>query len=387
MKTRRRQGPDRLMYDVPSHVHVLKGRWRWVPPPRWRAFGAVAEKLSDEPIFTRAAFDRANDLNEFWHQCQLEREGVIYAPSKIPGSVGWLLDEFQKSVQYRLMKPSTQEGVDWAFRVLADSPIARHPVKAVERKHCKSLYQVCFDEYGHHQALTVVKWLRRALTFAMDDKGLIKTNPAFALGLTHPKARQVVWTWDEIRAVAKSALRLGRRSVALALLLAYDCGQRPGDVRSVTWAQFDGEGIAWAQAKTNAVAWTPLTDLTNRFLRRTARSATGHIVVSETTGTPYTKMQWSRAFRLVLKAAKIKRQLWLADTRRTAGTEILAGGGRAEPLTGHRINSPVLRTYQVPSKEAARSAQRSRQRVDTLLPAQKASTITRDTPPRGSKKA
>lgn len=368
MKTHRLRGPDGLAYDVPQHVLLQRGKWRWVPPMRWRP-GPVSEFLC-QGRFTQDAFKRAIELNQFWHEAFLERRGAGLA-SPLKHTLEWLAGEFQKTVEYRLMKPRTREDVDWAFRLLTKegSPWRRAKVQSIDRAACKALFQTMHDSVGHRQALKVLTWLRRLMTYAMDLR-LITVNPASRLDLPHPKPRQIVWTWLELRAACRAAVRMGRPSIALALLIAYDSAQRPGDVLACQWPQFDGEGIAWLQQKTGKVAWTPLKAPARYLLRHTPRLEAGAIIVNERSGKPYTRLQWSRAFREVLEAAGINRDLRLADTRRTAGSEILAGGGKAEPLGGWAINSPILGTYQVPSKEAARASQASRRRIEHLLPQQ-----------------
>jgi len=373
---KRKRGPDGRWYDVPQYCHVIGKKWRWIPSPEWRESGAVGETLVDAPVFTRANLDRANDLNDLWNGVHLERSGKV-TPNKrraLAGSVAWLIREFEQTVEYRLMADRTKEGIDWAFRVLTESPMAQKDVRTIQAHHCKQYYEQCFKAYGHHQALRAITWLRKLLSYARLGKGLIKENPAFALELEHPPPRKVVWSWPELRAMLRAAFRANRWSIAMALSIAYDSSQRLGDVMDVQWSQYDGEGLDWGQEKTGTDGWTPLSRRTIRLLaavRRRAATAGAElgpwIVVNENTGTRYSSRgPFGRVFRKIKKAAKIERRVTFHDVRRTVGSEIFAGGGRIEPITLHVPGSPAAKPYQIHSKEAAREAQGRRQRITEI---------------------
>jgi integrase len=77
---------------------------------------------------------------------------------------------------------------------------------------------------------------------------------------------------------------------------------------------------------------------------------------------------FNRIFLKIRGKAGIRSGLRFRDLRRTAGTEIAAGGGRPETQLGIRPGLPVVKHYEVPSKEASRRTQeqRIRLKVETL---------------------
>jgi integrase len=72
--------------------------------------------------------------------------------------------------------------------------------------------------------------------------------------------------------------------------------------------------------------------------------------------------EFSKRFRVIAEAAGLPGELQFRDLRRTAATEISAGGGRSEAVTGHVPGSPMLRVYEMPTKDAARVSQSTRNR-------------------------
>lgn len=342
-----------------KHVHLVRGKWRWIAPKPYRAAGAVSEYLTRDSVLSAKAMERAEGLNAWWSAAVAEGRGARPAAQVIPGSLGALIPAFQRSPDYKGMKPRTREGVDWALAVIARNPISEPPVGRIEPRDCLLFHQTVLDKKGPHQAKRALTWLRRLLSFAR-LRGMTAHNPAGKLGLRSEPPREQVWTVQQIDAFKVAAIAAGRLSIALAVQLAYDSAQREADILGAAWSQFDGEGLSWRQGKTGRKVWTALGAETLAMLAATPRAST-QIVVSETTGRPYHQRgSFGRVFRKIRKAAELPPELRFHDLRRTAASEVMAGGGRAEPLTGHRPGSPVLRVYEVPNKDAARAAQAAR---------------------------
>lgn len=342
-----------------KHVHLVRGKWRWVVPKAWREIGAVSEYLTRDDVLTPAAIERANGLNAWWSAALAERRGGRPKAVIVPNSLGALIPEFQRSPDYKGMRKRTREGVDWALKVIARYPMARAPADRIEPRDCLAFHQKMLDGKGPHQAKRALTWLRRLLSFAR-LRGALAVNPAGKLGLRSQPPREQSWTREQIEAFKARALKRGRPSMALAVQLAYDSSQRQADVLAAAWTQFDGEGISWRQGKTGRKVWTPLSEATLAMLAETPRVST-QIIVSETTGKPYIdRGAFGRVFRKIRMKAGLPADLRYADLRRTAASEVMAGGGRAEPITGHRPGSPVLRVYEVPNRDAARAAQKAR---------------------------
>lgn len=214
-------------------------------------------------------------------------------------------------------------------------------------------------KYSRPKANKLIKWLRRILTLAV-ELGERHDNPALALGLKRNAGRTQAWAVEEVETVKEVAVQNSHRAVALTVQLCYDTSQRLSDILSAKWSQFDGEGLSFTQAKTGARVWVPLSDESLRMLSETPRTAVT-IITSDITGRPFRSQTGvGKPFRKIRKLAGIREDLTIHDLRRTAATEAFSAGARAEPITGHRPGSNVLKTYEIPNKEAARRTQASR---------------------------
>jgi integrase len=144
-------------------------------------------------------------------------------------------------------------------------------------------------------------------------------------------------------------------------MLAYDTTQRLGDVLKIQHGHFDGEGVKVTQGKTEKEVWCPLAPETIALYRRIERRAV--TMVYGTSGRPITnRTYFNRVFRKIAEAVDLPPDLQFRDLRRTGISEVLAGGGRGEPISGHAQGSLAIRIYEVADKEAARSSMAARRR-------------------------
>jgi integrase len=197
------------------------------------------------------------------------------------------------------------------------------------------------------------------------DEGWRTTNPASGLRIGRSAARTRVWTPDELARLKIAAVAAGKPSVALAVELAYDLGQRIGDVLRLTWSQWSGSEFALTQTKRKAKVAIPVlsNDLLGRLNSMERKGV--QIVLSEVTGRPYAYGAFRSAFARIRKAADLPPDLQVRDTRRTALIEAGDGGGtddQIRSLSGHR-NRKSVESYVHPTSTMAADAQAARERA------------------------
>ena len=338
-----------------EHTHLYAGKWRWIPPPWARNLGAVAETLTEDTELSDEAITRSRRLTRWWTDLREEKATLVER-----GSVVWLIQEYQRSAWYRELGRRTIEEVGHALTII-EQALGDMPVAKIERKHIRKFHNGAITKWSRHKANRLVKWLRRLLNYAI-ELGELTDNPALNMGLRHNRPRRIRWTSNEVEAIKSAALKIDHRPLALTVQLGYDTSQRLGDIQALRWNQFDGEGLTFLQGKTGAEVWVPLSTESLRMLAETPRTGV-QIIVSNRTGRPYTdRLALNRAFRKAKQVAGIRSELQFRDLRRTAASEVIAGGGRAEPITGHRPGSNALRVYEVPDRQAARESQAARQK-------------------------
>lgn len=330
-----------------------------------------------------AAYVRAQ--NEEWDR--MREAGAIQEPDLFVGTVEWLTHEFTRDpAWYRSLGKRTQEEVDYAFKIVNAHEIDDEPlfkamrVSSLQRRHIKRLYNDLCKEGSAHRANKVMKWFRRALEYAYDELEIIEFNPADRLRkASSGPGRSQVWSPRQFRAVIDLCL-LGyqhrdrrdklhkvraRPSVALAAQIAYDTSLPCQDVLALARTQYDGRWLSVTQIKPrgNRDLEIPLSDETCAMVDA-APVESPMLIISEETGRPYDVNTFGRVFRKFRRAAGVH-GLTFHDLRRTALTEMgNRGATNAEVVafSGHDINSPVLKTYVKPGREAARRGREKRGR-------------------------
>lgn len=315
-----------------------------------RAGGFFPEALGDD---VTTAVARVQSYNAEWDAMR------TLAPPPKAGRVAWLIDEYQKSSWYRALKPRTLEGVDFALGRVR-SAFGEWRVADMSRRDVRIWYEKIHDKRGLSTANRCAKILRRLLNFAVELE-LRKDNPAAALNLRSEGVRRVRWQPEQVGVFIGAALALERPGWALAVAIGYDSSQRLGDVLAALHRDIDGAFLRFEQAKTNEETESLLSQRTRDLIADTPKTAV--TIVTGTSGRPITnRVYFNREFRRIRDAAGLPAVLWFKDLRRTAASEALAGGGRAEPLTGHRPGSAIIKHYEVPDRKAVRATEEARRR-------------------------
>ena len=119
-------------------------------------------------------------------------------------------------------------------------------------------YQRALTEQSRHKSNKVMRVLSIVLQFAVDE-GYLESNPATGLKLRRTPPRSVVWSAEAVDRFCATAINAGRASMALAVKLAVNLGQREGDVLRLTWAQHDANAFKIRQRKTGEFIEVPIT--------------------------------------------------------------------------------------------------------------------------------
>lgn len=335
------------------HMRPRASGWYFVPSAAMKRAGYASEPLGKDPIKAAA---RAQELNQEWDRARTAPARVTAAH----GSLAWLYEEYHASSWYADLSQSTKDDVERCARTILSSPLGKMEAAKIGRKDVRRFYDKVFAAKSLEPANKHVKVLRRILNFGRELELLI-TNPAERLNIKHGKPRDQTWTEEQVRVFIAKAREMNKPGWAIAVSLGYDTAQRLSDVMSATHSQIEDGGITFKQQKTGKRVWTPLDASTLSLIADTPKKAV--TLVYGDRGQPITQRAYfNRVFRAIKVAAGLPEELRFHDLRRTAATEVLAGGGRAEPLTGHQPGSNVLKVYEVPNRQAARSAQEARKR-------------------------
>ena len=330
-----------------KYAYWVGGKWRWIPSRKMRKRGATAETLGK--TLTAKAAARAEELTNQWGA----DEATTVSQS---GTMAWLIKEYERSSWYAGLGRRTKENVDLALRDINDA-LGGFPVAKVGRQACRVCYEGVLAKRGPNAAKATHTYLRRLFSWAREIE-LRTDNPAEGMQIESPKPRRQKWTRAQVRAVIEKATEMDMPQIALLVQLGYDTGQRLTDLLTVTWNDYDGEGLSFIQHKTEHEVWVPLEAGTRSMLAETPRTA---VQIITSGGKPYTNRAIvNRHFRAAARAAGVPDKIQFRDLRRTVASEISGGGGKIHSITGHTPGSSMERVYVVPDRDAARAAKLAR---------------------------
>jgi len=238
------------------------------------------------------------------------------------------------------------------------APLGKARLNAITGRDVTAFRKKLHEAKGISKAHETCKWLRHLFNVAKQQK-LVTVNPMEDLKIPRPPARQVYWLEEEVNAVISKAMEMDRQSVALAIRLAFDTGQREGDVLSMRWSHLIGNEITVKQAKGGASVCIPCLPELTRALSVTPKTST-HLVVSETTHRPYKQYNFVHVVAEVIEAAGFKGKRY-GDLRRSAVARLAMSNctiPMIASITGHSYTrcEEILETYLPRSTEMARLA-------------------------------
>lgn len=283
-------------------------------------------------------------------------------PQTIAGTMPWLISECrQKNQNYRDLADSTKDRTyECWFRLLEQwSAVNGHPdVRLLTTPIVQQLYEeiVAPDPDTGDRRLAkgrnVVATLKMLMGYAKVRLEGLTSNPAEGLIMARKTKRAVYWTLDQMHEVKRTAIKIGRSSIALSVDLAYDLGQRRGDLVSLKMNQWDGGTFAILQEKTKQSVKVPaiesLRQQMEELIRRRNPSPDDHVLVDDG-GKPYTGDSFYDAFQDVVQRAGLT-DLWFHDLRRTCVVRLARAGlsiPQISAITGHTLKSAstILETY------------------------------------------
>ena len=192
-------------------------------------------------------------------------------------------------------------------------------------------------------------------------------NPISLVQSVNEKPRKVHWSREQVSLFLDTAYSDFRwRSIGLIVHMAYDWGQRVGDVRLLTWDSLDLNKcrIDLTQSKRNAEVHLPISQGLCSMLRQQQEDFgfQEYVVprVKPRAGayTPYDKEEISLHINKILEEANLPKELTAMDLRRTAVTEMMEGGvdlAGIMQVTGHQ-NTASVKPYMVNTYSGASKA-------------------------------
>ena len=285
---------------------------------------------------------------------------------------------YRNSDAYRRLGSSSQK--DYGNHLSA-ALITKVEGRMLREYRCKNL-KVRHITQAYEQWLTVgtrtANYRRSVLSAAWKHAmrhDVFIHNPISLVQTVTEKPRRVHWTREQVSIFLDTAYSDFRwRSIGLIVHMAYDWGQRVGDVRLLTWNSLDLNEcrIDMTQSKRNAEIHLPISQGLCAMLRQQKEEFgfQEYVVprVKPRAGayTPYDKEEISLHINKILEEANLPKELTAMDLRRTAVTEMMEGGvdlAGIMQVTGHQ-NAASVKPYMVNTFSGASKALAARDKQD-----------------------
>lgn len=242
--------------------------------------------------------------------------------------------------------------------------------KNITASMAEKIHNQLQSDVSSHRAVHVCKVLRR-VWFVGFRLGLTQANPFSKMGLVSLPSRDVRWEQDHIDTFVAKADEMGLWSVGTLALLCYHLCQRVGDMRQLTWGNYEDGVFDFVQEKSrtvrkprgNVMIQPSNPELEKRLSILPRRNRDDFMILNERTGRPYTRWAY-KSVSEVRKAAGLPFELKISDLRRTGATEAGESGCTEDEimaLTGH-TSRDVVNVYVKKTPIMAASASEKRQR-------------------------
>jgi len=329
-------------------------------------------ELGTDKVVAITKAELYNKLYDEW------RAGDAANPEFLPGTIGWLIEQYQESGWYTKLAAKTKTGYNADLKRIREyalpngKKLGKYLACAISPTIADAMY-ADLKTRGLRTANGVMVMAHRLWKYGKRYHGAehgIDQNPFHEMGLQKPLDRSEVWTMEQVEAFVAKADEMGASSLGTAAWICYGFNQRVTTAITAPWTAWNGEALHVRQSKRGRLVWVPalpeLRDRLNELCDNRADAV--QIVIDERTGRPYTETDFSHRAAEIREAAGIPKHLQIRDLRRTGTTETRAAGGTDNELqatTGN--NKESLQIYSVPQNAEATSAIRKRQRYRTKL--------------------
>lgn len=346
-----------------KHIKLRDGTEKWAfNPPLY-----IKERLlvGFEQYDTRIdASHRCLEIDELHRQYLRNKEQAVHVNSNtVLGMIG-----FYKTTQAwtRLSlnsKRTYNQLINGLIKIRIGSssvPVVDMMASNVQKNHVQKLYAQLFDGISPHRARHTIKFMKRVWNVCeQNDK--LRGNPFKIIQLDTDPVCDVVWTEKQVLRFIEGADKLGYWSMGTLALLCYDLCQRPGDMRQITWDNFDGEIFTFTQEKTKT---SIIVDASPRIIHRIVSRHNQYasddcIVLYEKTGRLYDNRKYNEIAQQIRRHCMLPDRLKMKFLRHSGATELAEHGATEDQLaavTGHKSRQ-MLNIYVKKTKKLASTAQ------------------------------
>ena len=347
-------------------------------PPKDAIDAGVVKRVMLGTDFTAACtyIEEQNALMSEWRK---ERKYLKELTSK--SKVSDLIKSYTASLSFSKLSAKTQSDYLYYLKCWYKSKVAG--VLMEQAKLGNIVTPMCQRVYEEHAGNSVslanhsLAVYRLLFNYAIRH-GFTQYNPFTHVKGQKKRSRKVVWEREHVRAFLNTAFsKFEWRNAGLIVNMAYEWGQRLGDMRTLTWDSYDVETgtLTLTQSKRGAKITVPTSTGLQAMLAQQHEDFGWQPYIAPVPKSvkgklqPYSLNKLSKIGSVIMQEADLPDELTLMDLRRTAITEMVDVGvpmSSIMSMSGHATPSS-LTPYIKHTLRSATNAQTMREFPTNLM--------------------
>ncbi len=309
-----------------------KTKWRYNPPQD--AIDAGVVKRTELGSTYQTAYAMAEEQNKILDDWRQERKHLKNLSTN--AKLSEVIKSYENSLSFAKLVPMTQQSYLYYLKMWYQSRIGGVPLLWAKLEDIQTpMCQRVYEEHAAHSVSLANHSLavyRLLFNYAI-RQGYTNYNPFSKVQRRIEKARKTVWSKDDVKAfldVAYSHFKW--RNAGLIVQMAYEWGQRMGDMRMLKWVDYNTETgvLTLEQSKRRARITLPTSEGLQAMLKQQHEEYGWQQYVAPSNMSdrkgglvPYSLMNLSRVGDVIKTEANISVDIKLMDLRRTAVTEMI----------------------------------------------------------------
>ncbi len=279
-------------------------------------------------------------------------------------TVNDMVQKYYSSNDFNMLRDKSKKDYQYFLGILTNTfgDVAYDEITSKQAKHAYEEWVVRGISFANHICTVSSIVFRYAI-----EMEYATINPFANVKRKSAPQRKVVWTEDDVRQFLDTAYSTFEwRSIGLIVHMAYEWCQRLGDMRLLTWDNFDLDErkLYLEQSKRRAEVTLPIEDgLLEMLVQQEQDFGFQQYVAPRTSPVqgeyhPYSMERLSKAGRAVMREAGLPDELRLMDLRRTGTTQMVEAGvsmGQIMSVTGHS-NPQSVKPYMKNTYASANNA-------------------------------
>ena len=326
--------------------------YKYAPPADAVEAGVVKRKALGTNLVD--AINYCNEQNDVLDEWRKEHRYLKHLTTK--STVLDLVKSYINSIDYSKLSPKSKEDYVYYLKRWAGDKATHTTLYASRLQDLTTpSMQRIYDLHAAHSislASHVLAVYRLLFSYAIRN-GFTTFNPFTAVKKQTSKPRRVTWENEQVKQFLTVAFEsFDTRSLGLLVYTAYCAAQRLGDMRLLTWSDYNVETgvMSLTQSKRRAKVSIPLPQDLQQMLRQQHKELSWQQYMFPTTRTvggvlqPYSLQGLAKAGRALMDKAGLPNELQLMDMRRSAVTEMIGAGvplTNVMAVTGHATPSSL----------------------------------------------